>query len=135
MTLDDAICLITGDPLLDQGEQHSLAEHQAAGRLEVCQHPIRVDHEPVDKTTELDQHVVKGDRGVGKDHPLCRGMRDVALVPEGDVLQTDLRVAAKQSRHAGHPLRENRVSLVRHRRGALLAFSELLHDLRDLRPL
>ena len=80
-------------------------------------------------------HVVERDRRVGQDHPLGAGVRDVALVPEGDVLQADLRVAAQDARQAGDPLGQDRVALVGHRRGALLARAERLLDLAHLGPL
>ena len=65
--------------------------------------------------------VVEQDRRVGQDDPLDRGVRDVALVPERDVLEAGLGVAAQHAREAGDLLGLDRVALVRHRRGALLA--------------
>jgi hypothetical protein len=63
-------------------------------------------------------------------------MRDVALVPEGHVLDARLRVAAKKPRDAGDPLGDDRVALVRHRRRTLLgAGAERLLHLTDLGPL
>ena len=53
-------------------------------------------------------------------------------MPEGDVLDAGLRVAAQHPRQAGDPLGADRVALVRHRRGALLARAERLLDLAHL---
>ena len=45
-------------------------------------------------------HVVEQDRRVGQDHPLGAGVGDVALVPQRDVLDARLGVAAQD---AGEP--------------------------------
>ena len=99
------------------------------GQLEVCAHPLGVDHEAADETDREVLHVVDQDRRVGQDHALSAGVRDVALVPEGDVLAGRQGVAAEHAREAADPLADDRVALVRHRRGALLrALTEgLLH--------
>src|SRR6185503_6914075 len=59
-------------------------------------------------------------------------VRDVALVPEGDVFDRRQGVAAQQAGEPGDLFRSDRVALVRHRRRALLAFAERLLDLADL---
>ena len=68
----------------------------------------------------------------GRIDPLRGAVADVALVPQRLVLQRRLGVAAQQPRLAGDPLRQDRVALVGHRRAALLARLERLHDLGDL---
>ena len=60
-------------------------------------------------------HVVDQDRRVGQDHALDGAVRDVALVPQRDVLDGRLRVAAQHAREPGDLLGLDRVSLVRHR--------------------
>src|SRR5438045_8551845 len=60
-------------------------------------------------------------------------MGDVALVPEGDVLQADERVAAHDPREPADALGDDRIPLVRHRRRSLLAAAEPLLHLGDLR--
>ena len=78
------------------------------------------------------QHEV-GERGrVGRDHALDRRVRDVALVPQRHVLQRRHGVAAQQARQAGQVLAQDRVLLVRHRRGALLPLAERLLRFADL---
>jgi hypothetical protein len=53
---------------------------------------------------------------------------DVALVPEGDVLEADERSSPDDAREPADALGDDRVPLVRHRRRALLAAAErLLH--------
>ena len=49
------------------------------------------DDEPVDEPREAVEHVVEREEGVGDDDPLGARVRDVALVPEGDVLERDER--------------------------------------------
>ena len=79
-----------------------------------------------------DEHVVEQDRGVGQRDPLRRAVADVALVPQRLVLEAGLGVAAQQAGEPGDPLGQDRVALVGHRRAALLALAERLHDLGDL---
>ena len=105
------------------------------GELEVLAHAVGVDRHPRGDAGRQVLHVVEQDRRVGQDHPLGAGVGDVALVPEGDVLEPGLRVAAQHAGEAGDPLGEDRVALVGHRRGALLAGAERLLDLADLGPL
>src|SRR4029453_18573358 len=64
--------------------------------------------------------------------PLRAGVRDVALVPERDILDAGLRVAAEHAREARQALGVDRVALVRHRARALLARAERLLDLAHL---
>src|SRR5690242_3437607 len=81
---------------------------------------------------ETPQHVVERDEAVGQDDALDRGMRDVALVPERDVLERRLAVPAEEPREAHDLLRADRVFLVGHRRRALLTLPERFLDLADL---
>ena len=83
----------------------------------------------------LCEHVVERDGRVGQDDALGRRVRDVALVPERDVLEPDDRVAAHHARHPAQALRQDRVALVRHRRRSLLPLLETLLRLAHFRPL
>ena len=102
------------------------------GELEVVAHPLDVDRHLTGHPRGKVLHVVEQDGGVGKDDPLGTGVGDVALVPQRDVLVPRLRVSAQDAGQPGQPLGEDRVALVRHRGGALLAGSERLFDLADL---
>ena len=62
----------------------------------------------------------------------ARAVRDVALVPERHVLHAHDGVAAQHAGAARQALGEDRVALVRHRRGALLALAERLFGLAHL---
>ena len=87
---------------------------------------------PATIRVESTQHVIERDEAVGQNHALHRRMRDVALVPERDVLERRVRVAAQQPRQPDDLLAADRVALVRHRRRALLPFGERLLDFADL---
>ena len=76
--------------------------------------------------------MIQRDEAVRQDDALDRGVRDVALVPERDVLERGVGVAAEQPRQADDLLAADRIALVRHRRRALLALAERLFDLADL---
>ena len=101
-------------------------------RLEVLAHPLLADDEPLDEPREPVEHVVDGEERVGQDDALGRRVRDVALVPEGDVLEPDERVRPHDAREPADALGGDRVALVRHRRRALLAAPERLLDLAHL---
>src|ERR1051325_500139 len=58
-------------------------------------------------------------------------MADVALVPEGDVLKGDNRIAADDAGEAAETLARDRVAFVRHGRTAFLAFAEIFFDLEN----
>ena len=87
-----------------------------------------------DEPCKAIEHVVHGQKRVRKRDSLGRGVGDVALVPERDVLEPDQRVAAHQPRKPADPLGNDRVSLVRHRRRSLLAAAERLLHFSDLGP-
>src|SRR5256886_7392031 len=63
---------------------------------------------------------------------LDRRVADVALMPQGDVLQRGQRVGPEESSQPADSLRELRVALVRHRAPALLPLAEWLLRLEDL---
>ena len=74
-------------------------------------------------------------RRVGQHDALGRGVRDVALVPQRHVLEAGDGVAAQHAREAADALARDRVALVRHRGGALLAARERLGRLAHLAAL
>ena len=87
---------------------------------------------PAHDPGEAPQHVIERDEAVGQDDALDRRVRDVALVPERDVLERRVAVAADEPRQADDLLAADRIALVGHRRRALLALGERLLDLADL---
>ncbi|MNN31808.1 hypothetical protein D3C81_1455100 [compost metagenome] len=77
------------------------------------------------------QGEVQVDGGVGADAALDRGVADVPLVPQGDVLHCRDDRRADQTGQAGQVLGQDRVALVRHGRRALLALVEELLGFED----
>ena len=106
--------------------------HQPAHLVEVGQHARGIHDELVHQPGEADQREIQRYRRVGTDHPLHRGVADIAFVPERDVLERRSNIAADQPGQAGEILAEHRVALVRHcarpllaRRKELLRFEHL----------
>ena len=62
-------------------------------------------------------------------------MADIALVPEGDILESRLGVGADDACEAGDLLGDDGVTLVGHGGGALLLLGEELLGFADLRAL
>ena len=133
VALHEAVRIVAREPGLDEREQHALAEEQVVARVEVAPHPLGTDDEALDQPGEPGEHVVECEERVRDYDTLGRRVRDVALVPESDVLEADSGSRADDAREPTDPLGDHRVPLVRHRRGALLAAAERLLDLGDLR--
>ncbi len=134
MPLDQVVRLIAREAGLHERKKKPLAEVQPPGRVEIHAHAFSANHESSHEPGEPLEHVVHGQKRVREHDALSRGVRDVALVPEGDILETDERIAPHHPRQAADPLGDDRVSLVRHRGGPLLAHSEGLLDLAHLGP-
>ena len=132
MGLDEAVGVFAGHAGFGEVEQELAGEDQAAGGFEVLQHAGGVDEQLGDEVLGLGEQVVGEDGGVGEDDALGGGVGDVALVPEGDVLEGDLGVGADDAGEAGDLLAGDGVALVRHGGGALLLFGEELFGLADL---
>ena len=124
VALHEAVGVLARDALLGEGEQHALGVDEAAEAVEVPAHVLGVDDELLDHAGHACEREVEGDGGVGADDALDRGVGDVALVPERDVLHRRQAVAAHEAGEAGEVLAQHRVALVRHGRGALLAGRE-----------
>ena len=116
VSLHQPVRVVTGEPRGHEREKHALAEDEAVRGVEVSPHPLGVDDEPVDEPREAVEHVVEGQERVRENHPLRARVGDVALVPEGDVLEADDGGRAHDAGEAGDSLRDDRVPLVRHRR-------------------
>ena len=66
--------------------------------MKVGQHAFGVDEHGLDEVCGFVQQVVGQRRRVGDDDALGRRMRDVALVPEGDIFESGLCVRADNAR-------------------------------------
>ena len=104
--LDDRVGGLAAEPAtLDERAEDAAAGVQPEAALDVLEHPLAADDEALDEPGHLHEQVVEQDRRVGQDHPLGRGVADVALVPQRLVLERRLGVAAEQAGEAGDPLR------------------------------
>ena len=90
VALDDGVGCLAAQARLDQGEQHLLGEDEALRGVEVAAHPLRVHLEARHDAGEEVQHVRQQPRRVREDDALDRAVRDVALVPQRDVLEARL---------------------------------------------
>src|SRR6185437_7209640 len=131
-SLNEPVGVVPGEAGLDEGVEHALAEEEEVARLEVATHPLGPNDETLHDPGEAVEHVVEREEGVGDSDALSRGVGDVALVPEGDVLESDERARTDDAREAADALGDDRVPLVGHRRRALLASAERLLHLADL---
>src|SRR5262249_7100726 len=62
-------------------------------------------------------------------------MRDVAFVPQRDVLECGLGIRSHDASQSANLLARNWIALVRHRRRAFLLFAEIFFGFANLRPL
>src|SRR4051812_10390324 len=126
VALDQLVGIFAARALLRQRDQGALGVDQAAEPVEALLHVGGVDPGLVDQGRQTIEREVEGDGGIRPDHALGRGVRDIALVPEHDVLQRRRHIGAHHAREAGEILRQHRVALVRHGGRALLALREEL---------
>ena len=124
--LHNGVRVLAGDARVDEGQQHLGGEDEAAGLIEVGHHAGRVQLQAVDNADEALEHVVEGDEAVGLGDTLGRGVRNVTLVPQGDVIEGNLGVGLHDARQTADLLHGDRVALVRHGGAALLTLAERL---------
>ncbi len=132
MALHQPVRLVAGKAGIDECEQEPLAEKEAVTRFEVAPHPLGADDQALDEPGEAVEHVIQCEKGVGDDDTLGGGVRDVALVPEGHVLEADDGGCADDACEPADALGDDRVTLVWHRGRAFLALPERLAHLADL---
>src|SRR6185295_16474686 len=89
--------------------------------------------EALDEPGETVEHVVEREEGIRKDDTFGARVRDVALMPERDVLEPDCGGCADDASESAEAFRHHGVAFVRHRGGALLAAAERLLYLPNLR--
>lgn len=76
--------------------------------------------------------MVERDETIGLGDALGRGVRNVTLVPQGDVVEGNLRVGLHDARQAADLLHGDGVALVRHGGAALLTLAERLLGLEGI---
>src|SRR5207237_3748768 len=120
-TLYEAVRVVAREPGLDERVEDALAEEEEVARLEVAAHPLGPHDEALHEPGEAVEHVVEREERVWDDDTLGRRVRDVPLVPERDVLESHERAPPDDACQPADPLGDDGVSLVGHRRRALLA--------------
>jgi hypothetical protein len=133
--LHERVGVLARHARVDELEQDRGGVDETARRLEVGLHALGVDGEAADQPGGEVQQVVGGDRGVRQCDAFDGGVRDVALVPQRDALGHRADVAAHDPGQPADALAQDRVALVRHRRGPLLPTAERLLQLAHLRAL
>ena len=131
VALDQRVGVFSGQAFADQGQQHGLAVPHTQAETQVLAHVLRVDQQAVHQPGEQAEHVVEQRARVGEDDPFHRAVADVALMPQGHVLEGGHGVAADHAGQAGEALPGDGVALVRHGAAALLAPGEGFFGLQD----
>ena len=114
VALHDGIGRLAGDARVDKSKQDLAGEDEAARAVEVVLHLLGVHLQAVEHPLHLTEHVVKRDELVGKGYALGTGVRDVALIPQGNVVIGNLGVCLHDTRKTAHALGGDGVALVRH---------------------
>ena len=124
VALDNTIGVLAANARLGQGEQDALGEDEAAGFFQIILHRFGVDEELVDYTCQPCEGEIERHARVRADVALYGRVRDIAFVPERDVLHGGNDHRAHEAGEARQVFGEDRVALVRHGRRALLARRE-----------
>ena len=128
VALHDLVRILARNARIDQGEQHLGGIDQAAREIEIGLHAGGIQDETVHDADEAGKHVVERHEAVRLGNTLGGAVRDVALMPQRDVIERDLGVGLHDAGEATDLLKRNGIALVRHSRAALLALAErLLH--------
>ena len=135
VALDKRISLLARGALLRQRKQHPLRMDKAAEAVKILAHPLRIDDEILDDSRKPVQREVEMDGGVRSDAALDGRMRDIALMPQRDILHGRNDAHAHEPGEAGEVLGQHRIAFMRHRRRTLLAGREIFFGLQDFRTL
>ena len=100
MGLHQPVSLLAQHSSLGQVQQQLATEDQPAGAFEILLHALGIDQQPVNEVSRFRQQIVHENRRIGKDYALHRRVRDVAFVPQRNVFEGRLRIAAQYARKA-----------------------------------
>src|SRR5436309_2679539 len=107
----NAVMAVSSRPLSGLGP--SITTSNAYIRtVEVLEHAMAINRHALDEAATPHQEVVGQDAAVGEDDALHRAVGDVALVPQGDVLQPGAEVTPQNPGQAAHLLGLDGVALV-----------------------
>lgn len=132
---EPAVCLFADSAFFNERVEDDRAVDEAASEVEVLHHLVRIDQELVDDAGESLEHVVQSDSAVRQDDAFDRRMGNVAFVPEGDVFQSSLGIAADDAGQAAHAFTSDRIAFVRHDGRAFLFGAEVFFGFADFRAL
>ena len=109
--------------------------NEAAEPVEVLLHVFGINQQLVDQARQAIKREIQRHRRIGRDHALGRGVRDIALMPQRDILHRRRHIGPHHAGEASEVLRQHRVALVRHRGRTLLALGEEFLGFQHLRAL
>jgi len=132
---DHLVCLLPVHPFPGKCDHHGLGHIHPVEEVEVLPDVLLPDDQPFQHPGKKTDAVVGKDGRLGKDHPLAGGVREVALVPEGVVLEGRLDCRPDHPRQPADLLAPDGIPLVGHRARPDLLLPERLLNLGDLAPL
>ena len=132
ISLYPAICGVAVSAFRYESEEDARAVNEAAGEVQIGEHLVRIDEELVDEVGGLCEDVVQRDGRIWEHDAFDGGVGNISFVPERDVFEGREAVALNETGHAADSFGLDRISLMRHRRGALLAGAEEFLRLQNL---
>ncbi len=133
--LDGFVSVVAGHAFFDEVLKELAGENETVSGFEIAEHAFGKNAEFADDLGHFGEHVVDEDGGVWEDDALDTGVRDVALVPEGDVFIGGEHIAADETSEAADLLRSDRIALVGHGGAAALLGGEVLLGFADFSAL
>ena len=103
--LDELVGVLAASAFLRERDQKPLRANEPAEPVEILHHVLGIDQQFLDEAGEAVQREVKRHRRVRRHHPLGRGVRDIALMPQHDILHGRCHIGANHARETGEILR------------------------------
>ena len=135
ISLYPAICGVAVSAFRYESEEDARAVDEAAGEVQIGEHLVRIDEELVDEVGGLCEDVVQSDGRIWEHDAFDGGVGNISFMPERDVFEGWEAVALDEACHAADSFRLDRISLMRHRRGALLLRAEIFFRFSHFGPL
>lgn len=125
ISLYPAICGVAVSAFRYESEEDARAVDKTAGEVEIGEHLVRIDEELVDEVGGLREDVVQSDGRIWEHDAFDGGVGNISFMPERDVFEGREAVALDETGHAADSFGLDRISLMRHRRGAFLLRAEV----------